>query len=72
MADRLGGNAPYILNEVETPIAYRAGQFFNTSDDRLSQAGGGLEGYVTITQDNLSAIIGAIAELERKVSALSK
>lgn len=68
MDENLGGSNRFIMTEA-TPIAYKAGQYFNTSGERML-ANGGFNGFVAVTQDNMTAMLRAIADLELEVQKL--
>lgn len=69
MEEHLGGSNKFVMSEAATPITYKAGQYFNTSGERM-MANGGLNGFVAVTQDNFAAMLRAIADLELEVQRL--
>lgn len=69
---KLGGSAPFAMSQVETPITWKAAALFNTSNARVIQHGGGLNAFVAVTQDNLAAILRALADLELEVQRLKR
>lgn len=70
MEESYGGNINFPMSETEVPLTYQAAQFFNTSNARMDENGGGLPGFVAVTQDNIAELLRAMANLELEVQRL--
>ena len=70
MEESYGGNINFPMSEAEVPLTYQAAQFFNTSDARMGANGGGLPGFVAVTQDNIAELLRVMANLELEVQRL--
>lgn len=70
MAEDLGGNINFPMSRSEVPLTYPAAELFNKSDERMGKNGGGLPGFIEVTQDNFAELLRTIANLEYELRKL--